>query len=67
MPIDNPSTLVEECVDRALLVSSDLNFTPDSKKPVNSTVSDENYLRNSNEMHVFIESMFTVLPPYLSA
>ena len=50
MPIDNPSTLVEECVDRADLVSKDLNFTPDSKKPVNSTVSDENYLRNSNEM-----------------
>ena len=50
MPIDNPSTLVEECVIRAELVRKVLIFTPDSKKLVNSTVSDENYLRNSNEM-----------------
>ena len=50
MPIDNPSTLVEECVNRADLVSKVLNFTPDSKKRANSTVSDGNYLPNSNEM-----------------
>lgn len=67
MPIDNPATLVEECVVRAVLLSLVLNSTPDSKKLVNSTVSDENYLPNSNEMYVFIESMFTVFPPYLSA
>ena len=32
MPIDNPSTLVEECVDRADFVSKDLNFLPQIQK-----------------------------------
>ena len=32
MPIDNPSTLVEECVDRVDFVCKDLNFYPRFKK-----------------------------------
>ena len=50
MPTDNPSTLVEECVNKDDLISKDLNSISDSKKLVNSTVFDESYLRNSNEM-----------------